>query len=64
MSTEDEMFEALINVSGVPVRDEEKADLRKAYGSLMKLAQKTRHPRRTWEVRTLPHFMPGPPDRK
>ncbi len=62
MSAEDEMFEALITASGVPVRDDEKADLRKAYGSLMQLARLTRFPGRNWEVRTLPHFVPGPPE--
>ena len=62
MSAEDEMFEALITASGVPVRDDEKADLRKAYGSLMHLARLTRFPGRNWEVRTLPHFVPGPPE--
>lgn len=62
MSAEDEMFEALIKASGVPVHDDEKPDLRKAYGSLMKLAQRTRRPGRNWEVRTLPHFVPGPPE--
>jgi len=61
MTDEDQMFEALIKASGVPVREDEKDDLRKAYGSLMKLAQRTRHPGRNWEVRTLPHFVPGPP---
>jgi hypothetical protein len=58
MSAEDEMFEALIKASGVPVQEDEKADLRKAYGSLMRLAEKTRIPGRSWEVRTLPHFVP------
>ncbi len=61
MTAEDEMFEALIEASGVPVRDDEKADLRKAYGSLMRLARRTRRPGRDWEVRTLPHFVPPPP---
>ena len=62
MSAEDEMFEALIKASVVPVSDDERADLRKAYGLLMKLAQRTRRPGRSWEVRTLPHFVPGPPE--
>ncbi len=62
MSAEDEMFDALINASGVPVRDDERADLRKAYGSLMNLAKRTRVPGRNWEVRTLPHYVPGPPE--
>ncbi len=62
MSAEDDMFEALITASGVPVQDDEKADLRKAYGTLMQLAQRTRHPGRNWEVRTLPHYVPGPPE--
>ena len=62
MSAEDDMFEALIAASGVPVRDDEKADLRKAYGSLMQLARLTRFPGRDWEVRTLPHFVPEPPE--
>jgi hypothetical protein len=58
MSAEDEMFEALIKASGVPVQNGEKAALRKAYGSLMLLAQRTRVPGRSWEVRTLPHYVP------
>ena len=62
MSAEDQMFEALIAASGVPVQDDEKADLRKAYASLMKLAKRTRLPGRNWEVRTLPHFVPTPPE--
>ena len=61
MNAEDELFEALIRASGVPVRDDEKADLRKAYGALMELAGRTRRPGRSWEVRTLPHFVPEPP---
>ena len=61
MNTEDELFEALIAASGVPVREDEKADLRKAYGALMTLARRTRRPGRTWEVGTLPRFVPGPP---
>jgi hypothetical protein len=62
MSAEDEMFEALIAASGVPVRDDEKSDLRNAYTSLMQLARRTRHAGRNWEVRTLPHFVPEPPE--
>ena len=62
MSAEDEMFEALIEASGVPVRDDERADLRKAYGSLMRLARRTRLRGRDWEVRMLPHFVPAPPE--
>ena len=62
MSAEDQMFEALIAASGVPVQDDEKAELRKAYASLMQLAQRTRVSGRSWEVRTLPHFVPTPPD--
>jgi hypothetical protein len=58
MSAEDEMFEALIKASGVPVKEDEKAALRKAYGSLMQLAERTRVPGRSWEVRTLPHYVP------
>ena len=62
MSAEDEMFEALITASGVPVQNDEMADLRKAYGSLMQLARLTRFPGRNWEVRTLPQFVPEPPE--
>ena len=62
MGADDKIFEALIAASGVPVQDDEKSDLRKAYGSLMQLAQLTRIPGRNWEVRTLPHFVPGPPE--
>ena len=61
MTDEDAMFEALIGASGVPVSEEEKADLRKTYGTLMKLADRTRRPGRSWEVRTLPHFTPPAP---
>ncbi len=60
---QDAMFEALIDASGVPVSEDEKADLRAAYSTLMKLAARTRRPARNWEVRTLPHFTPpGSPD--
>ena len=62
MSAEDQMFDALIAASGVPVQDDEKADLRKAYASLMQLAERTRVPGRGWEVRTLAHFVPAPPE--
>ena len=61
MAKEDAMFEALIEASGVPVSDDEKADLRKTYTTLMKLAARTRRPGRSWEVRTLPHFTPPAP---
>ncbi len=62
MSAEDDMFEALITASGVPVQDDERADLRKAYGSLMNLARLTRLPGRNWEVRTLPQYVPDLPE--
>ena len=60
MSDEDAMFEALIRASGVPVSDDEKVELRKAYAALMRLARRTRRPDRPrpWEVRTLPHYTP------
>lgn len=61
MADQDAMFEALIDASGVPVSEEEKEDLRKTYGALMKLAGRTRRPGRSWEVRTLPHFTPPAP---
>ncbi len=61
MTGEDDLFEALIAASGVPVGDEEKADLRTAYRSLTDLARRTRRPGRSWEVRMLPHFVPPPP---
>lgn len=61
MADQDAMFEALIDASGVPVSKEEKEDLRKTYGTLMKLAGRTRRPGRSWEVRTLPHFTPPAP---
>ena len=61
MANQDAMFEALIDASGVPVSKEEKEDLRKAYDSLTKLAERTRRPGRSWEVRTLPHFTPPAP---
>ena len=61
MADHDAMFEALIHASGVPVSKEEKEDLRKTYGTLMKLAERTRLPGRSWEVRTLPHYTPRAP---
>lgn len=61
MPDEGAMFEALIDASGVPVSEDEKADLRKTYATLMKLAERTRRPGRSWEVRTLPHFTPRAP---
>ena len=62
--TEDALFEAMIAASGVPVSDEEMADLRKAYGALMALSARTRRPDRdrSWEVRMLPHYTPAPPE--
>ena len=61
MADQDTMFEALIEASGVPVSDDEKADLRKTYTTLMQLARRTRRPGRSWEVRVLPHFTPPVP---
>lgn len=61
MTDRDAMFEALIEASGVPVSEDEKADLRKTYFTLMDLAERTRRPGRSWEVRTLPHFTPPAP---
>jgi len=62
MSAQDRMFEAIIEASGVPVQDDEQAELRKAYTTLMELAARTRVPGRSWEVRTLPHYLPEAPD--
>ncbi len=62
MGNRDAMFDALIEASGVPVSEDEKADLRKTYFTLMDLAERTRRPGRSWEVRTLPHFTPPAPD--
>ncbi|MBK19098.1 MAG: hypothetical protein CMM52_09730 [Rhodospirillaceae bacterium] len=61
VADDDGMFEGLIRASGVPVSEEEKQNLRKAYASLMGLAAKTRKPGRSWDVRMLPIFMPKPP---
>ena len=61
MENGDAMFEALIEASGVPVSEDEKADLRKTYATLMTLAERVRRPGRSWEVRTLPHFTPPVP---
>ena len=58
---EDAIFEGLIRASGVPVSDQEKKDLRKAYSSLMGLATRTRKPDRSWDVRMLPVYSPKPP---
>ncbi len=63
MSAEDRMFEALIEASGVPVQADEKAELRKAYASLMTLAAKTRVAGRSWEVRMLPGYVPEAPEK-
>ena len=61
MTDRNAMFEALIEASGVPVSEDEKAELRKTYFTLMDLAERTRRPGRSWEVRTLPHFTPPAP---
>ena len=61
LADDDVMFEGLIRASGVPVSDQEKQDLRKAYSSLMGLAARTRKPGRSWDVRMLPVFSPKPP---
>ncbi len=58
---DDVIFEGLIKASGVPVSDQEKRDLRKAYSSLMGLAARTRKPARSWETRMLPVYSPKPP---
>ena len=58
---DDVIFEGLIRASGVPVSDQEKKDLRKAYSSLMGLAAKTRKPDRSWDSRMLPVYSPKPP---
>ena len=63
MTGKDAMFEALIEASGVPVSEDEKADLRTTYATLMQLAERTRRPGRSWEIRTLPHFTPPAPAR-
>ena len=54
-------FEGLIKASGIPVSDQEKRDLRKAYSSLMGLATRTRKPGRRWDVRMLPVYSPKAP---
>ena len=61
MADQDAMFEALIGASGVPVSEDEKADLRATYTTLMRLAARTRRKGRSWEVRTLPHYTPPVP---
>lgn len=61
VADDDVMFEGLVQASGVPISDQEKQDLRKAYSSLMGLAARTRKPGRSWDVRMLPVFSPKPP---
>ena len=61
VADDDVMFEGLVRASGVPISDQEKQDLRKAYSSLMGLAARTRKPGRRWDVRMLPVFSPKPP---
>ncbi len=58
---DEKIFEGLIGASGVPVSNQEKSELRKAYSSLMTLAKKTRKPGRGWDVRMLPVYSPKPP---
>ena len=59
--SEDASFEALVNAAGVPLSEEEKRDLRKAYAVLAGLAHRARRPGRTWEVRMLPFWSPPAP---
>ena len=61
IADDDVMFEGLIRASGVPVSNQEKQNLRKAYSSLMGLAARTRKPGRSWDVRMLPVLSPKPP---
>ena len=63
IADDDVIFEGLIRTSGVPVSNQEKQDLRKAYSSLMGLAAKTRKPGRSWDVRMLSVYSPKPPKR-
>jgi len=51
-------FDGLYRASGVTLSPEEVEELRKAYGSLVSLAQRTRVVGRSWEVRMLPFFSP------
>ena len=57
---QDVEFAGLLAASGVPVSDEEWAELRKAYDTLCDLANRVRTPGRNWTAKPMPSFAATP----
>ena len=53
-------FAGLLAASGVPVSEEERAELRKAYDTLCDLAKRLRTPGRDWTAKPMPSFAATP----
>ena len=59
-SQRDDEFAGLLAASGVPVSDDERAELRKAYDTLCDLADRVRTPGRDWTAKPMPSFAATP----
>ena len=57
---QDVEFSGLLAASDVPVSDEERAELRKAYDTLCDLANRVRTPGRDWTAKPMPSFAATP----
>ena len=64
MNNRDKDFEGLLVASGVPVSDAERSELRRAYETLCKLADRVRNPERDWTAKPMPSFASSPHQRK
>ena len=60
----DREFDGLLAASGVPVSEDERAELRKAYNTLCELAAAVRRPDRDWTVKPMPSFAATPREGK
>ena len=56
----DKEFEGLLAASGVPVSEDERIELRKAYKTLCELAAVVRRRDRDWTVKPMPSFVATP----
>ena len=55
----DKIFEGLYLASGVTLSPAEKQGLREVYDIMATFAERVRRPRRTWEAKPLPHYIPS-----
>ncbi len=55
----DEIFEGLYLASGVTLSQTEKEGLREVYDTMARFAERVRRPRRTWEAKPLPRYIPS-----